>query len=175
MATSRRYSLRCTLALLLSGLACQALAEPPTADSGNNGLMTFKHARVVNAPPVASEQPATTASEVRAYLDPETGELRAPTAEEARQLSNSATTATRLSPRANSVATAATNEEQLIYGPGNTVGLVLGEESMVFQMAQVDADGNLIQQCVTGEDEAAHALHSAATQDHTQQESRNDR
>jgi hypothetical protein len=41
---------------------------------------------------------------------------------------------------------------------------------MVSQKVRLDADGNLIQECVTGEDDAAHAAH-----EHGQQESQNDR
>jgi hypothetical protein len=176
MATSRRYSIGSTLGLILAGLACQAVAEPPAATpSSSTGLMAFPNVRVTHAPPAASEQQPAAAPEMQAYVDPETGELRAATAEEARLLSNATAARPRTRQLANSTATAAsTDEERLIFGPGNTVGLLLGEESMVFQTVQLDADGNLIQQCVTGEDQATHALHSAAAQP-TQQESHNDR
>jgi hypothetical protein len=169
MATSRRYPI--ALSLILGGLASQALAEPPTATSNDNGLMTFKNVRVINAPPVASEQkPAADAPGMRAFVNPVTGELDdAATPQEAKQLSNAAA---RVRTLTNSGTTTASTDdsERLIYGPNNTVGLLLGEEDMVSVKVQVDAEGNLTQECVTGEDDAAHAAHG-----HTRQESKNDR
>jgi hypothetical protein len=171
MATSRRYSIG-TLGLIVSGIACQALAEPPAAPSNDNGLMTFKHARVVNAPPAAEQQPADEARAVRAFVDPVTGELTStPTLEQARQLTNSATARSRAGVATSNVAA----EEQLTYWPNGAVSLMLTDDDMVSQTVQIDADGNLIQQCVTGETEAAHAQHSQPAKEQTQQESNNDR
>jgi hypothetical protein len=173
MATSRRYPISCTLGLMLGGLACQALAEPPPATPSNdNGLMTFKHVRVINAPSAAEHKPVADASSMQAFIDPITRELRAPTAEEARQLSNVASARTRAGILTNNAATNASTDdsERLIYGPDNTVGLLLTDADMVSQKVHLDADGNLIQECLTGEDAAAHAAH-----DHTEQESHNDR
>jgi hypothetical protein len=172
MATSRRYPIGCTLGLILGGLACQALAEPPVAaPSNNNGIMTFPNVRVTHAPPAAIEQkPAAEAASMQAFVDPITNELRAATAEEAKQLSSADAARTRTAIVANSATHSSTGDEQLIYGPGNTVGMLLTNADMVFQTVHIDADGNLIQECVTGEDAAAHAAHA-----HTQQESNNDR
>ncbi len=174
MATSRRYPISCTLGLVLGGLACQAMAEPPAAapSNNNNGIMTFPNVRVINAPPAATAlEPATEAASMQAFVDPITGELRAPTAEEAKQLSDAAAARTRAGILTNRGATnAATDDgERVFYGPGNVVGVMLDDRDMVFQKVHVDADGNLIQECVTGEDSAAHAAH-----DH-QQETTNDR
>jgi hypothetical protein len=79
---------------------------------------------------------------------------------------------------AKSGATAANTQagEQVTYYPDNSIGIQLGDEFMVFQVAHKDATGKLTQECVTGEDTAAHALHSPATPTNVrQQESHNDR
>jgi hypothetical protein len=155
------------------------MAEPPAAaPSNNNGIMTFPNVRVTNAPPAATvQQPAADAASMKAFIDPITGELYAGTAEQVKQLSNAPSARTRTGILANSVATNASTDdsERLIYGPGNTVGLLLGEESMVFQKAHLDADGELIEECVTGEDAVAHPVDVHTQQGHTQQESHNDR
>jgi hypothetical protein len=178
MATSRRYPIGCTLGLILGGLACQALAEPPAAAPSNNGLMTFPNVRVLHAPPATTEQkPAADASSMRAYVDPVTGDLSAGTAEQARQLSNAIAARARTGVLTNSGATTASIEstEELIYGPNGEPGLMLTDQDAVFQKVHLDADGNLIQQCITGEDEAAHALHSHAAKDQPQQENHHGR
>ncbi len=181
MATSRRYPI--TLGLILGGLACQALAEPPAPTASNdNGLMTFPNVRVVDAPIAASEQKPAARDSVatpgmRAYLGPDGLLTNEPTAAEAAQLSNAARTRTGLATAKNGVTAANTepNDPTLIYGPDNSVGIMLTDASMVFQVAHKDASGELTRQCVTGEDNAAHALHSPPAQDDAQEESRNDR
>jgi hypothetical protein len=179
MVTSRRYPIGCTLSLILGGLACQALAEPPAAPaSNNNGIMTFPNVRVIHAPPAATEQKhAAEASSIRASIDPITGALSEETAQAAEQLSTTAAARTRTGILSPTGATIASTEEseQPIYGPNNAVGLMLTDADAVFQMVHIDADGNLSQQCITGEDEAAHALHSHAAKTPIQQESPNDR
>ncbi len=178
MATSRRYPIGCTLGLILGGLACQALAEPPAASpSNNNGIMTFPNVRVIHAPPAATEQKsAADASSIKAVIDPVTGELSEDTSQTA-ELFNTAAARTRTGILSTSGATTASTgeSEQLIYGPNNAVGLMLGPEDMVSQVVHLDANGNLTQECVTGEDQAAHARHSHAAKDLIPQESPNDR
>lgn len=182
MATSRRYPIGCTLGLMLGGLAFQALAEPPAPTASNdNGLMTFPNVSVVNAPIKASEQqPAASesaaAAGMRAYIS--NGQLYDGTAEDAAKLTNAARTRTGIATArtAASAATAEPSEQpQIVYGPDNSMRIVLGEESMVFQVAHKNASGKVTQQCVTGEDSAAHAMHSAPAQDDSEQESHNDR
>lgn len=179
MATSRRYPIGCTLGLILGGLACQALAEPPAAPaSNNNGIMTFPNVRVIHAPPAATEQkPAADASSVKAFVDPDTGDLSEDTAQAAEQLSSATQARARTGLLTNSGATTASTAEteELIYGPNGVTGLLLDDRDAVFQMVHLDADGNLIQQCITGEDEAAHALHSHPAKGQIPQESQNDR
>jgi hypothetical protein len=179
----------CALGLVLGSLALPALAEPPAS---NNGLMTFPNVRVESAPaPVKAAKAtkkATTAAAaahqagVKAYIDPETGKLREPNAGDAEQASLnhlaplfSGTPAT-----VGTASTASTiTEPVIIYGPGNTQSVVMGEDAMVFQVVHRGADGKLTQECVTGESHAKHALHSPKAprvQTHHQHEgNRNDR
>ena len=171
MATSHRYPIGCTLGLIL---ACQALAEPPSA-APSNGIMTFPNVRVVHAPPAMEQQPAADAASVQAFIDPITGELTAATPEQAKQLSNAMAARARTRTLTSSSTTANSDESaQLIYGPGNTVGLRLGEEDMISLKAQVDSDGNLVQECVT-ESSAAHAADIHTQPSSSREESHNDR
>jgi len=185
MATLRRYPISCTLGLILGGLACHALAEPPApAASNDNGLMTFPNVSVVNAPLDTSEQkPAARDSVatpgVRAYMD-SNGKLSSePTAAEAAQLSNAARPRTGIATAKTGVTAAnaepSEQQPQLVHGPDNSMSIMLTDDTMVFQVAHKNATGELTQQCVTGEDNAAHALHSPPVQAHAQEESHNDR
>jgi len=175
MATLRRYPIGCALGVLLGGWALQALADPPTAAVGSNGLMTFPNVRVINAPIAASKQkPAARESGMRAYM--KDGQMVEASAADAAQLSNATRSPTVKGAAIAGTASANTQEDaQMINGPDNSIQIMLGEESMVFQMAHKDANGKLTQQCVTGEDSAAHALHSAPAHDQPKQESHNDR
>ena len=175
MAT--RYRIGCTLGLMLGSLALQAAAEPPAATANNNGLMTFPNVRVENAPVDTSKQkPATgtaVTSGMRAYMNEE-GQLTQATNADAAKLSNatpSAKLATAKS-RTSSAATAADTGPQMTYAEDGSIEIMANEETMVFQTAHKDANGKVTQECVTGESNAKHALHSPAR---SKQESRNDR
>jgi hypothetical protein len=156
-----RYPIGCTLGLMLGGLALQAMAEPPATPTTNNGLMTFPHVRVVNAPlPASVRKPAARESGMRAYM--KDGQMMEASAADAAQLSNATRAPATKATAITGAASATTQDDaQMIYGPDNSVEIMLGEDSMVFQTAHKDAAGKLTQQCVTGEDSAAHALHSA--------------
>jgi hypothetical protein len=161
MAILRRYPAGVALGLMLGSLALPTMAEPP---ANNNGLMTFPNVRVQSAPvPAKAPTPAAREDGMKAYINPATGALREPNAAdtEASNLNHQAPLFSRTPGNLDrsSIASAAAAPE-IIYGPGNTESVVMGEESMVFQVARRDADGKLTQECVTGESHANHALHS---------------
>jgi hypothetical protein len=106
---------------------------------------------------------------MRAYK--ENGKFVEGTAADAAQLSNAARTRRLTAPTTNAAAAGSDSTPQMVYGPYNSIQILLDEESMVFQTAHKDAGGKLTQQCVTGEDSAMHALHSAPAT----KESSNDR
>jgi hypothetical protein len=180
MAILRRYPAGCALGLLLGSLALPALAEPP---AGNNGLMTFPNVRVESAPaPAKPAKPAASAAQpaLKAYRNPKTGELSESAPEEHSTLNHQAPLFSR-SPRTATAASAASTTAivpEIIYGPQNTQSVALDEESMVFQVVHKDANGKLVQECVTGESHARHALHSpkaSSAPNNTAEGNRNDR
>jgi hypothetical protein len=125
------------------------------------GAMTFEHVRVVNVP-VASSAPQSKSEGLRAYIDAQSKRLREQTPDEALQaasekrvLVKSAKSPARgVSARAvESIA-----ETQYLYGADGSVGLMLDEESMVYQVAYKDASGAVGQQCVNGKSQATKAL-----------------
>jgi hypothetical protein len=165
MATSSRFALRLALGVLLGSLVLQAGAAelPATPASKDIGLMTFPNVRVINAPAAASTaKPSTSDAGMRAYKDPVSGKLREATPEDAQQLSTAAARTRARTATLSGPASASSTEsvERLIYGPDNAVGLMLEDESMVFQVARKDANGKLTRECITGENSAEHALHS---------------
>ncbi|KFI06482.1 hypothetical protein JN27_16090 [Massilia sp. BSC265] len=84
--------------------------------------------------------------------DADTGELRAPTPDEARALH----------PRTNaSAAGAAAPAPKLVTGPGGRRSVQLGERHMVYSVVTRGADGKLDEQCVHGAHAAEHALKGA--------------
>ena len=93
--------------------------------------------------------------------DAETGELRAPTAEEARPLH----------PRTNaSAAGTAAPAPKMVTGPGGRRSVQLGERHMVYSVVTRGADGKLEEQCVHGAHAADHALKGAHKHGATQPE-----
>lgn len=84
--------------------------------------------------------------------DAETGELRAPTADEARALH----------PRTNaSAAGAAAPAPKMVTGPGGRRSVQLGERHMVYSVVTRGADGKLEEHCVHGAHAADHAVKGA--------------
>lgn len=163
MAT--RYPLGCALGLMLSGVALQALAEPPAAPaSNNNGLMSFPNVSVQNAPVPASKQApaakgAAATAGLKAFMT-EDGKPAQMTPEAAAQLSNAATVVA--GKTIASTASASANVGMVRLENGGMM-MEADQSLMMFEVARKDADGKVIQQCVTGEDSAKHALHSKAT------------
>src|SRR5262245_3204612 len=132
-----------------TGFAVPALAE----------LMTFPNVRVENAP--IAQQPAAKstakAEGMRAAIDPETRQLRPVTADEAAQLSaKPKAQATLGSQRRTTTAAAeesATSDAgQVLYGPDNAVGMILGDDQMLYQVVRKTDEG-----LVTGEYKGAEA------------------
>lgn len=81
--------------------------------------------------------------------DADTGELRAPTSEEARALH----------PRTNaSAAGTAAPAPKMVTGPGGRRSVQLGDRHMVYSVVTRGADGKLEEQCVHGAHAAEHAL-----------------
>lgn len=81
--------------------------------------------------------------------DADTGELRAPTADEARALH----------PRTNaSAAGTAAPAPKMVTGPGGRRSVQLGDRHMVYSVVTRGADGKLEEQCVHGAHAADHAL-----------------
>ena len=176
MAASQMNRSRWLLGLGLVATASftvPAVAEPPAASTSNNGLMTFPNVRVENAP-LARQAAAKSASSaegqgMRAAIDPETGQLRPLTADEAKQLSEKPKIAAKTSTGAPRRAAAAAAEEsaasgagQILYGPDNAVGLTLGDDQMLYQVVRKTEEG-LVTEEYAGADAAARAV-SAHTQ-----------
>ncbi len=86
--------------------------------------------------------------------DPESGQLRAPTPAELRELQGPEMARRTMAP---------SQRAQPTIRPDGTRGVVLGERGMVYSVVTRGQDGKLHQQCVQGEDAAAHAADPAAT------------
>jgi hypothetical protein len=138
----------------MAAAAMVAHAADPTPVPVQNGLMTFPNVRVVAVPP-----PAATPSAVRtppflggfkAFIDPATGELVEPTAEEAAALEAAGQTQAALRQAAAQPAT--------ITGLYGAVGIVLGESQMSYFVARRNSDGALGMACVPGEQVARSFL-----------------
>jgi hypothetical protein len=122
-----------------------------------SGLMSFPNVRVVNAPKATPLSATDKSAGVRVYIDPQTKQIREQTPEEAQAEAKAATAARSATTRARS-ATAANAEGTPIYGPGNAVGMILGEETMVYAVAHKQEQGAPAWECVTGDEAAAKAL-----------------
>jgi uncharacterized iron-regulated membrane protein len=96
--------------------------------------------------------------------DATTGELRAPNAAEHRALQAQAAKM-----KGNARSMAAPAAASMVVGTKarkGTTAYAVPEESIVYSVVTRNANGTLEQQCVTGEDAAAHATHHAAVSLH---------
>ena len=169
----RPVSAAASVALIM--LAAQACAaEGPAADNapaGNaaSGIMSFPHVRVINAP-VASTGPAASGGKaallpaqapgMTAFIDPATGQLVQPTAEQAAALQAAA--AARQAAKANGRARAmAVTQPTVLYGPDGSVGMTLDENSASYAVARKDAKGRLQQACAPSAEAAMAQLEAA--------------
>jgi hypothetical protein len=110
-------------------------------------LATLCVAATLAPPPVHAATPAAGQQGMVVVRDPQTGALRAPTADEARALLGN--TAQRKAP-AQHVET---------VGPGGSRKVQLGRSGLVYNVIKRAPDGTLHEQCVDGE----HAAHAALT------------
>jgi hypothetical protein len=154
------------------GLAGSALADPPAA---KDGLMTFPNVRVETATPTIAKAPKAATSGMRAYVDPTTGKLRAQTVEEAQQAATEGkpkakVQAKGLKRQATTLSADTTTDEglEVVYGPGNTVGVKLDEEFLSYQVVHKTDTGLQVQE-VTGAKAANAAAKAAAVKNSTQE------
>jgi hypothetical protein len=80
--------------------------------------------------------------------DPQTGKMRAPTADELKALRAQTPSATLAAPR----------ESAAVSRGDGARGVRLGERNMVYDVVTRGADGKLTRECVEGSGNAAHAL-----------------
>ncbi|GJI94067.1 hypothetical protein RugamoR57_07850 [Duganella caerulea] len=143
--------------LALAGLSASTLvaqaAEPQT---GANGLMSFPNARVAVQPElVATAAPA--GSGMVAYKDPATGQLVGPSAEQAAELAAAAVpAAASVQPSGRQAATA--RVAPLTTARGG-VGRKLDDSTASYAVVHKDANGQLVESCVPGEEVASHLAH----------------
>ncbi len=185
-----------------TGIPLSVLADSPTVVSStkpfsssqadvtkSSGIMTFEHVRVVNAPITHANTRDGAAAQgqalaqnnsagMRAYVDPQTKRLREQSPDEARQVASESRVRlkSQRAPMARSSASFVESSDgaQIIYGADGSEGILLDEDTMVYQLGHKEANGAIGQQCVQGEAHVLKALHSDAT--HTVQvEVRHDR
>jgi len=122
-------------------------------------LQKFENVRVVNVAPVASK-PAQSSDNMRAFIDPETGALRAPTAADFAQAAPAAAKSKSAGPAARSAATQSSESAgpvSIQHADGST-SVALDESFMSYSVARVGADGKVTEDCVTGKDKMEATL-----------------
>jgi hypothetical protein len=112
--------------------------------------------------PQAAPQQAAPAGGVVVFIDPDTGQIRQPDAAEIGTLSDPliGTTAPANASGADSPAMLrrpVAKPPIMVHGPGNSVGVKLGDDSLSYMVVTKTPDGKLAEDCVTG-DTAAGAL-----------------
>jgi hypothetical protein len=145
-------------AVALAAASAVAFAKDDSTATGSSGAMTFANVNVVNAPVASNPATAAGTAGMRAQKDQDTGALRAPTAEEVAALDATA------KPRVSAQVTIRTL-------PNGMTAAILNEDFMSYEVVHKDANGKLVEQCVTGASAANHALHTSVAA----QEVQNDR
>lgn len=115
-------------------------------------LAALAGAMTVVAPHAAADPGQQGMAVVR---DPQTGQLRVPTAAELRALREADSKTRQMRPQAAA--------QPPVVRPDGVRAATLGERGMVYSVVRRGADGRLSQQCVEGEAAAAHAAHQGAT------------
>jgi hypothetical protein len=90
--------------------------------------------------------------------DPQTGKMRAPTAEELRALRAKTPPAAALG--------SAPQQNKALSGPAGARGVRLGEKNLVYDVVTRGEDGRLTRQCVQGEAAAEDVLQHPANAEH---------
>ena len=140
--------------LSVAAASVQADSPKPGSTSANvtqpSELMTFANVKVVNPTTISAVAEKRSEAEhgLRAYIDPSTKRLREQTNEDALQIAEeskaklSAKSANRSRNRSASfTADEGPSEPEMIYGPGNTVGVMVGEEQQVYQVVRKTQTG----------------------------------
>lgn len=94
--------------------------------------------------------------------DPVTGELRVPTADEAKALRAAKPASAIAKPGVRrGLATGAINPQPVVH-PNGMVSVELDEDSLAYSVARKNPDGSISQVCVTGPQAAARAMKSGS-------------
>lgn len=149
---ARRAPWLMVASLAVFGPAVAFAVQPAAAPA--DGLMKFEHVRVVNAPIAATTMQAPQAG-MRAYIDADTGALRAPTSEELKAASaeKSGAQSPAQSRRLRVAPLTATMAPE-----GGGVGMELDESFMQYSVVVRQPDGSFGEVCVTGADKAAEIV-----------------
>ncbi|MBX9869208.1 MAG: hypothetical protein K2X63_05370 [Burkholderiaceae bacterium] len=98
---------------------------------------------------------------MKVVKDPQTGELRAPTADEFKKMQAQENAARSVKKKNLGILTH-TEEPKLVRHRRGGLKMELTEDSMVYSVLTRNADGSLAMQCVTGADAAQKALNQQA-------------
>jgi hypothetical protein len=151
----------------LAGVATMAMtahAADPTPAPAQNGAMTFPNVIVVAMPPAEGTGQAVQATGaqggMKAFIDPDSGQLVPPTAETAAALEAAGTTKSISGARAHP---AGLNRPPKVLPPstGGAVGMRLDDSQMSYFVARKNTDGSLGMACIPG-DETAQWLSNVA-------------
>ena len=146
--------------LAMAALATAFAAQAADQTSKPDGLMTFPHTYVIAQPPTAQSgaaQQATAPQGVKAFKDPVTGELTAPTADQAAALDAAAAAATAAAP-AKLKQKALKSAPATFALPQGGVGMQLDDSQMTYSVAHKDASGKIVEQCLPNKSAAMSAL-----------------
>ncbi|MEN9866499.1 MAG: hypothetical protein RL748_2089 [Pseudomonadota bacterium] len=123
---------------------------------------------------LATDAPVTTSpAGMKVVRDATTGELRAPTAAEAKAMLEQDMAAIKANGKAGVGMLTGTDAPQQKVVESGAVMLELAEDTMVYSVVKRAADGSLNMQCVTGADAAKKLLHSKSPA--TKQEHKHDK
>lgn len=144
--------------LTLAGLSVAAFAaHGGDAATGLNGAMTFLNVQVVNAPAPVASKALPAQGGMRAFVDPATGKLVQPSAEQAAALEAATPARPASSSRLRSLAPTE------IYPAQGGVGMTLDESTMSYSVARKGAGGKVTTDCIPGSELGRWASKKPAT------------
>ena len=140
-----------TLAILPCAALCAGLSSPVLAQQQSGTAQP--PAAQAGTTQSTTTQSGMTQSGMVVVRDPQTGQLRAPTAAESRALA----------PPPSAGMRAAQAPPAMVTHPGGTRQVHLGERGLVYSVVTRGADGKLTEQCVHGAAAADKAVHAPAS------------
>jgi len=150
------------IATLAAAVCAVADAQQPAGAPANATQASTGTAPAKTTPQATPQQPAPAGGLV-VFIDPATGKIRQPDAEEIGTLTGTSASGSAGVGNAPAMARRPVARPTTFRGPGGAVGIKLGDDSLSYMVVTRTPDGKLAEACVTGDKAAADLVSKGVT------------